>query len=165
MWKKEIIKSKILENVNSLDIAWYLKEEIEKSLEYFHYYKLNNILKNIDFLDDYLSFLDKKNTTQINDLYCELSQDIDIWVHDLMYYVSNKWLKTIWENTLKCKIVEGNYGFLSILQWIKWFLLLTLDEFCNATPVRLSIDQVVRLDTDKKNANMYKNLHNKNLCV
>jgi hypothetical protein len=25
---------------------------------------------------------------------------------------------------------------------IKGFLLLTMDEFCNATPVRLSIDQV-----------------------
>jgi len=149
MWKKEIIKAQILENINSLDIAWYLKEEIEKSLECFHYYKLNNILKNIEFLDDYLSFLDKKNTAQIDDLYCELSEDIDIWAHDLMYYVSNKWLQTIWENKLKCKIVGGNYGFLSILQWIKWFLLLTLDEFCNATPVRLSIDQVAWLDFNK----------------
>jgi len=160
MWKKEIIKSQILENVNSLDIAWYLKEEIEKSLEYFHYYKLNNILKNIDFLDDYLSFLDQKNTNQIDDLYCELSQDIDIWAHDLMYYVSNKWLEIIWENKLKCKIVEGNYSFLSILQWIKWFLLLTLDEFCNATPVRLSIDQVMWLDGGKKQTicNSIKNI-------
>lgn len=146
MWKKEIIKSQILENINSLDIAWYLKEEIEKSLEYFHYYKLNNILKNIDFLDDYLLFLDQKNTKQIDDLYCESIDDIDIWAHDLKYYVSDKWLWIVWEKKLKWKIVEWDYNFLSVLQWIKWFLLLTMDEFCNATPVRLSIDQVVWLD-------------------
>ena len=144
MWKKEIIKSKILENVNSLDIAWYLKEEIEKSLNYFHYYKLNNILKNIDVLDDYLSFLDQKNTKQIDDLYCESFEDIDIWAHDLKYYVSTKWLEIVWEQKLKHKIVECNYNFMSIMQWIKWFLLLTIDEFCNATPVRLSIDQIMR---------------------
>jgi len=143
MWKKEIIKSQILENINSLDIAWYLKEEIEKSLEYFHYYKLNNILKNIGALDDYLSFLDQKNTKQIDDLYCEVLEDIDIWAHDLKYYVSNKWLEIVWEQKLKHKIVENNYNFMSVMQWIKWFLLLTIDEFCNATPVRLSIDQIM----------------------
>lgn len=143
MWKKEIIKSQILENINSLDIAWYLKEEIEKSLEYFHYYKLNNILKNIEVLDDYLSFLDQKNTKQIDNLYCELIEDIDIWAHDLKYYVSNKWLDMVWEQKLKHTIVENNYSFMSIMQWIKWFLLLTIDEFCNATPVRLSIDQIM----------------------
>jgi len=143
MWKKEIIKSQILENINSLDIAWYLKEEIEKSLEYFHYYKLNNILKNIEFLDDYLSFLDQKNTKQIADLYCEFTEDIDIWAHDLKYYVSNKWLDIVWKQKLKHTIVENNYSFMSIMQWIKWFLLLTIDEFCNATPVRLSIDQIM----------------------
>lgn len=144
MWKKEIIKSQILENINSLDIAWYLKEEIEKSLQYFHYYKLNNILKNIEVLDDYLSFLDQKNTKQIADLYCEVDEDIDIWAHDLKYYVSDKWLDIIWEQNLKYKIVKNNYNFMSIMQWIKGFLLLTIDEFCNATPVRLSIDQIMR---------------------
>lgn len=144
MWKKEIIKSQILENINSLDIAWYLKEEIEKSLQYFHYYKLNNILKNIEVLDDYLSFLDQKNTKQIDDLYCEVDEDIDIWAHDLKYYVSDKWLDVVWEQNLKHKIVKNNYNFMSIMQWIKWFLLLTIDEFCNATPVRLSIDQIMR---------------------
>lgn len=144
MWKKEIIKSQILENINSLDIAWYLKEEIEKSLQYFHYYKLNNILKNIEVLDDYLSFLDHKNTKQINDLYCEVDEDIDIWAHDLKYYVSDKWLDVVWEQNLKHKIVKNNYNFMSIMQWIKGFLLLTIDEFCNATPVRLSIDQIMR---------------------
>lgn len=144
MWKKEIIKSQILENINSLDIAWYLKEEIEKSLQYFHYYKLNNILKNIEVLDDYLSFLDQKNTKQIYDLYCEVDEDIDIWAHDLKYYVSDKWLDIVWEQNLKHKIVKNNYNFMSIMQWIKWFLLLTIDEFCNATPVRLSIDQIMR---------------------
>ncbi len=144
MWKKEIIKSQILENINSLDIAWYLKEEIEKSLEYFHYYKLNNILKNIDFLDDYLSFLDQKNTKQIADLHCEEIADIDIGAHDPNYYVSTKWLDQVWEQKLKRKIIENDYNFISIMQWIKWFLLLTIDEFCNATPVRLSIDQFLR---------------------
>ena len=144
MWKKEIIKAKILENINSLDIAWYLREEVEKALEYFHYYKLNNILKNIDFLDDYLLYLDQKNTKQINDLYCEITDDIDIWAHDPKYYLSDNGLQIVWYQKLKQKIVGCDYNFMSIMQWIKWFLLLTIDEFCNATPVRLSIDQIMR---------------------
>ena len=143
MWKKEIIKAKILENINSLDIAWYLKDEIARILEYFHYYKLNNILKNIDFLDDYLLYLDQKNTKQINELYCEISEDIDIWAHDPKYYLSDNGLQIVWYQKLKQKIVGCDYNFLSIMQWIKWFLLLTIDEFCNATPVRLSIDQIM----------------------
>lgn len=146
MSKKEEIKNKIIENINTLDIAWYLKEELIKSLWYFHYYKISNVFKNIDFLDDYLIFLDKKNTRQLCDLeFDESCEDIDIWVHEINYYVSSIGQEKVWEKKLKYKIAEGDYNFLSILQWIKWFLLLTLDEFCNATPVRLSIDQDVRV--------------------
>jgi len=53
-----------------------LKEEIEKDLSYFHFYKLNNILKNIEFLSDYLIFLDHKSTMQIHQLeHVEIDND------------------------------------------------------------------------------------------
>lgn len=143
MPKKEIIINQILEKINSLDVAWYLKEDVEKYLEYFHSYKLNNILKNIDFLCDYLSFLDQKNTKQIDALSHDFIDDIDIWAHDLNYYVSKEWLGIVWEQKLKQKIIQNDYNLNSVMLWIKWFLLLTMDEFCNATPVRLSIDQIL----------------------
>lgn len=144
MTKKEIIKQSIIDRVNELDIAWYLKNEIESFLDYFHYYKLNNIYKNIDFLVDYLIFLDHKSTKQIDELDHKNIDDVDIWDHDIHYYISKKWLDIVWEKKIKEKIFQNDFGLNSVMIGIKWFLLLTMDEFCNATPVRLSIDQILR---------------------
>ena len=144
MTKKEMIKDSIMNRVNELDIAWYLKNEIAEFLDYFHYYKLNNIYKNIDFLVDYLNFLDHKSTKQIHELDHQNIDDFDIWDHDIHYYISKKWLEIVWERKIKEKIYQNDFGLNSVMLGIKGFLLLTVDEFCNATPVRLSIDQILR---------------------
>ena len=144
MTQKELLTKQILEDILDLDIAWYLKEEIEKFLWYFHAYKLKNITSNMEFLKDYLIFLDHKSTKQIHQLEHDLIDDMEIWEHDLHYYVSKKWLDVVWEDKIVQKIWQNDFNLWSIMLWVKWFLLLTMDEFCNATPTRLSINKIMR---------------------
>jgi len=143
MNKKDLLTEQIIDEISDMDIAGYLKEEIEKILWYFHYYKLKNIHKNIDFLKDYLSFLDQKNYKQMGLLQCDWDMEIEVTGHDLYYYISQKWLDFVWEKKIKQKIWQNDYSLNSIMLGIKWFLLLTMDEFCNASPVRLSINKVL----------------------
>ena len=143
MNKKDILKEQIIDEISKIDIAWYLKEEIEKILWYFHYYKLKNIHKNIDFLKDYLFFLDQKNYKQMDLLQCDCDMGIEVAGHDLYYYISQKWLDFVWEKKIKQKIWQNDFSLNSIMLGIKGFLLLTMDEFCNASPVRLSISKVL----------------------
>ena len=97
----------------------------------------------IDFLKDYLSFLDQKNYKQMGLLQCDWDMEIEVTGHDLYYYISQKWLDFVWEKKIKQKIWQNDYSLNSIMLGIKWFLLLTMDEFCNASPVRLSISKLV----------------------
>ena len=144
MTKKELLTKQILADIADLDIAWYLKEEIEKFLWFFHAYKLKNIVINMEFLKDYLIFLDHKSTKQIHRLDHEMLDDTDIWDRDIHYYVSKKWLDVVWEDKITQKIWQNDYNLWSVMLGIKGFLLLTMDEFCNATPTRLSINKVMR---------------------
>ncbi|HOG14978.1 MAG TPA: hypothetical protein PK674_00090 [Candidatus Absconditabacterales bacterium] len=143
MNKKDLLTEQIIDEISDMDIAGYLKEEIEKILGYFHYYKLKNIHKNIDFLKDYLSFLDQKNYKQMGLLQCDGDMEIEVTGHDLYYYISQKGLDFVGEKKIKQKIWQNDYSLNSIMLGIKGFLLLTMDEFCNASPVRLSISKLV----------------------
>jgi len=59
-------------------------------LKYLNYYKVKNVLKNIDIFCDYLHFIDHHNTTQIQQLEHDLSKKNIKSGHDLFYYVSQK---------------------------------------------------------------------------
>lgn len=147
MTKTDMMKKEILDCIYQLDIAGYLKEELKKLLWYFHYYKMVNIHKNMDFLVEYLKFLDHKSTKNINQLDHQY-QDFEMnGEHDVFYYISKRGLDIVWEKKIKQKIYQNDYSLNSNMQGIKGFLLLTMDEFCNATPVRLSIDQEIRHKT------------------
>lgn len=143
MTNKELIIEKILANIESLDIAWYLKEDVKKVLWYFHYYKLKNLVNNMDFLMDYLFFLDHKSTTQIHKLEHIYEEKKDIWDRDIHYYVSKKWLDIVWHDKIVQKVLQNDFNLNSVMLWIKGFLLLTVDEFCNSTPMRLSINKLM----------------------
>ena len=58
------------------------------------YYKIKNILTNIDALKEYLICLDHQNTDQINELEHMKNEDInENEKHDVYYYISQKGLK------------------------------------------------------------------------
>ena len=48
--KKDLLMKAIMKKVNHIDVAGYLKIEVEDFLKYLHYYKLKNILQNIGTL-------------------------------------------------------------------------------------------------------------------
>jgi hypothetical protein len=68
MIDKHIFMDRILSEVNKLDIAGYLKEEVQALFKHLHYYKLKNIDANIEALKEYLDFLDHHSTQQIHAL-------------------------------------------------------------------------------------------------
>ncbi len=141
--KKDRLIKGIMKRVNSLDIAGYLKQEVEDFLKYLHYYKLKNILTNIDGLAEYLTLLDKQNTSQIHDM--EYSEELkrEKKHTDLTYFVSKTWLCKIGERKMHKKLWENEFHLQQIMLGIKWFLLLTADEFCNASPTRMSINRMI----------------------
>lgn len=143
MLKKNIPLDEIIQAVSWLDIAWYLKEEVISLFKNLHYYKLENVYKNIDALKEYLDFLDVHSTKQINWLENKKSKD-DNWVEcDVLYYVSKRGLAIIGDDLIHQKIWDWCYNLSYIMQAIKWFLLLTADEFCNASQTRMSINRIL----------------------
>ncbi len=143
MTKKDTILDKIIQELD-LNIAWYLKEEIFSLFKNLHYYKLKNIYQNIDALKEYLYFLDHHSTQQIHALEYKENADLPETDHDLLYYVSQKWLEIVWHQKLRQKLWEDQYSLSYVMQAVKGFLLLTADEFCNASPTRMSINRILR---------------------
>jgi len=89
--KKDIISKNIVNEIETLDIAGYLKQEVQDFLKHLHYYKIKNILQNIDALKEYLVCLDHQNTDQINELEHIYSGELDPeYEHDINFYISKK---------------------------------------------------------------------------
>ncbi len=143
MAEKQTFLDKIISEINQLDVAWYLKEEIDSLFKNLHYYKLKNIYDNIDALKEYLHFLDHHSTQQIHVLEYDVDKEHQDSGHDIWYYISQKWLDLVGEHKMHQKIWENDYNLSYIMQGVKWFLLLTADEFCNASPTRMSINRIL----------------------
>ncbi len=93
--KKEVIHEHIIGEISKLDIAGYLKQEIQDILRHLHYYKIDNIMQNIEALKEYLICLDKQNTDQIHELEYTKNDECEIGDHDIHYYVSQEGLKKV----------------------------------------------------------------------
>jgi len=152
--KKDIICNNIVDEIETLDIAGYLKQEVKDFLKYLHYYKIKNILQNIDALKEYLICLDHQNTNQIHELEYEKNPDMEIGDHDILYYISTKGLKKVGDHKIHQKIWENDFNLSYIMQGIKGFLVLTADEFCNASPTRMSINRMLRQKQLQNTGNM-----------
>jgi len=117
--KKDIISKNISDEIETLDIAGYLKQEVKDFLKYLHYYKIKNILQNIDALKEYLICLDHQNTNQIHELEYEKNADMEIGDHDIFYYISTKGLEKVGEYKIHQKIWENDFNLNYIMQGIK----------------------------------------------
>ena len=67
--------------------------------------------------------------------------------NSLSYFYNYKEVSS--ENLLDVqkKIETNSYETITLMQSLKWCLILTIDEFCNASPTRMDI---MRYDLDKK---------------
>lgn len=117
--KKDCLIKGIMKKVNSLDIAGYLKQEVEEFLKYLHYYKLKNILTNIDALEEYLAVLDRQNTTQIHELEYNADLEWEKKHDDLHYFVSKSGLCKIGENKMHQKLRENEFHLQQIMLGVK----------------------------------------------
>ena len=117
--KKDIIGKNIIDEITTLDIAGYLKQEVQDFLKYLHYYKIKNILQNIEALKEYLICLDHQNTSQIHELEYTKNVNIEKSEHDILYYVSNKGLKKVGEHKIHQKIWENDFNLNYVMQGIK----------------------------------------------
>lgn len=117
--KKDIISKNIMGELHSMDIAGYLKEEVKDFLRYLHYYKIKNILQNIEALKEYLICLDHQNTDQIHELEYRKNPEIQVSDHDITYYISTKGLEKVGEHKIRQKIRENDFNLSYIMQGIK----------------------------------------------
>lgn len=110
---------KIISEVSQLDVAGYLKEEIESLFKHLHYYKLKNIYDNIDALKEYLYFLDHHSTQQIYALEYDANKELQDSGHDIWYYISQKGLDLVGPHKLHQKIWENDFNLTYIMQGVK----------------------------------------------
>lgn len=140
--KHDSLVEDIMCEIIDLDIAGYILQEVRDFLKYVNHYKLANIYENMEDFKDYLFMLDKQNSNQI--LQLEIKNEIaeDNIQSDLNYYLSSCGTKTLGEEKLSM-ISKNDYNLNNIMQWIKWYLILTVDEFCNASQTRMSINRML----------------------
>jgi hypothetical protein len=140
---KQELYQEITTACDQLEIARYLKNEVKNSLQYFHTYKLENIKKNLTAFTNYLLFLNEENCRQIQALQAiaenkkEVNNTLGYFYHHAE--ITDKEAKEITE-----KIESNTYQTITLIQGIKGLLLLTIDEFCNASPTRMAINTFIR---------------------
>lgn len=141
--KKDNIIEKIMTHITDLDVAWYIKNEVKDLLKYLHFYKIKNVYQNLDALQEYLELLDQQSTKQIHKLEYDEKREYEQADYDVHYFISKVWLDKIGERKIHQKIWDNDFNLSYIMQGIKGLLLLTADEFCNATPTRMSINRLL----------------------
>jgi len=136
----------IVNRCNALCIARYLKNEVKNILKYIHPKKLLNLKKHLNEFLDYLVLLNRENCNSIEKF--SSWKEIEWNLHNSLSYfydcdnISNQDISLI-----KVKIERNPYETITLLQSIKWYLILTIDEFCNASPTRIDI---MRYNLSKK---------------
>ncbi len=152
MTKTQQLLAQISEQINAIEIAWYIKEEVLASLKYLHWYKLQNIQKNVTLFCEYLEYLNLQNTDKISQLGTNNSKTTSEEKRELSYFlVPEKKLSKKSEQSFLQKIAANGYELLTLIQGVKGILVLSIDEFCNASQTRMGIHQLLmERETDYK---------------
>ena len=136
----------IVNRCDELCIARYLKNEVKNILKYIHTKKLLNLKKHLDEFLDYLVLLNRENCNSIEKFssWKEIKWDLH---NSLSYFYDCDDISNQDISLIKVKIERNPYETITLLQSIKWYLILTIDEFCNASPTRIDI---MRYNLSKK---------------
>lgn len=154
---KDSLYQSIINACEKLNIARYLKNEVKNSLQYFHSYKLQNIKKNLKAFMNYLLFLNEENSNKIQELEINTNSN-RIMNNNLSYFYNHENINTKEKKEITQKIESNSYQVITLMQGIKGLLLLTIDEFCNASPTRMAINTFL---WEKENLKKWKKQKNK----
>ena len=144
--EKNALYEEIAKHCDWLHIARYLKNEAKNALKYFHPHKLSNIKKNIIEFSDYLLFLNEQNCQKI-EWFTAWKESKRALNNSISYFYDYKNITDKELSIIQTKIETNAYETITLMQSIKWCLILTIDEFCNASPTRIDI---MRYDLWKK---------------
>jgi len=136
--KKSKLYKEISEHCDWLCIARYLKNEAKNALKYFHEHKLSNIKKNLTEFSDYLLFLNDENCQKIKN-FTEWKESKRSLNNSTSYFYNNENITEEEKVSIQKKIETNSYETITLMQSLKWYLILTIDEFCNASPTRIDI--------------------------
>jgi len=136
--KKDNLYEEITSHCDWLHIARYLKNEAKNALKYFHEYKLSNIKKNLKEFSDYLLYLNEQNCKKI-DWFSEWKNSKRNLNNSISYFYDYEKISDEELPIIQSKIETNTYETITLMQSIKWYLILTIDEFCNASPTRIDI--------------------------
>lgn len=139
--KKDSLEQDIILELKDLDIAWYILDEVKNFLKYVNHYKLANIYENMEDFKDYLIRVDNQNSMQIAQLETKEIAEENI-KSDLNYYISKSWIWMIDQEKID-SISPRDMNLSNAMQWIKGYIILTVDEFCNASQTRMSINKML----------------------
>lgn len=136
--EKDKLYNEIVKYCDWLCIARYLKNEAKNALKYFHEHKLSNIKKNLKEFSDYLIFLNTENCQKIENFteWKERKRNLN---NSISYFYNYENISDSDLSSIQNKIETNSYETITLMQSIKWCLILTIDEFCNATPTRVDI--------------------------
>ena len=139
---KDQLYQDIIVACDQLEIARYLKNEVKTSLQHFHAYKLKNIKSNLSAFIEYLLFLNEENCKQLDAL--EINPNNRKKINNTWkYFYDHQHITSEESKSIRSKIESNTYQVITIIQGIKGLLLLTIDEFCNASPTRMAISTFV----------------------
>ena len=141
---KTIVWERIAESISKLDIAGYLQEEAIACLKYITLPKLKNIEKNLTCFCEYLVFLNQQNTENFLKLIERDSKSPYSNPRDLAYFFApEKKISIKQKKSYLQKVGEQGFHLLSLMQGMRGLLVLTIDEFCNASPTRIDIHKLL----------------------
>ena len=136
--KKDKLYKEIADHCDWLCIARYLKNEAKSALKYFHEHKLSNIKKNLTEFSDYLLFLNDENCQKIKN-FTEWKESKRSLNNSTSYFYNFENITEEEKSSIQKKIETNSYETITLMQSLKWYLILTIDEFCNASPTRIDI--------------------------
>ena len=136
--EKDKLYEEIAKHCDWLCIARYLKNEAKSALKYFHVHKLSNIKKNLKEFSDYLIFLNDENCQKIEN-FKAWKESKKVLNNSLSYFYDYENIPESKLSSIQKKIETNTYETITLMQSIKWCLILTIDEFCNASPTRVDI--------------------------
>lgn len=137
-WDRNELYEEIAKYCDELHIARYLKNEVKSALKYFHVYKLSNIKKNLSEFSDYLIFLNTENCVRIEWL-TEWKESKRLLNNSVSYFYDYENIDKDRLSVIQKKIETNSYETITLMQSMKGYLILTIDEFCNASPTRIDI--------------------------